>query len=99
MKNHLSRDVAASQFDNLRSFFYDASEKFTPNERLRLSIAEMAMGLAVESMEELLSTQTDVFLEGVLHQTATAGLTAQAERGEGMKRIPHIDAYAHDRAK
>jgi len=85
MKNHLSRDVSANQFNDLRSFFYDASEKFTPNERLRLSIAEMAMGLAVESMEELLSTQTDVFLEDVLHQAATAALTTQAEHGEGVK--------------
>ncbi|MCL7999861.1 hypothetical protein M8994_16615, partial [Brucella sp. 21LCYQ03] len=80
MKSHLARDVSAPQFDDLRSFFYNAAEKYTPYERLRFNIAEMAMGLAVESVEELFSSQTDVFLEDVLHRAVTAALTVQAEQ-------------------
>jgi len=40
----------------------------------------MAMGIAVESVEELFCIQTDVFLEDVLHRAVTAILTVQAEQ-------------------
>jgi hypothetical protein len=85
MKSHLARDVSADQFDDLRSFFYIAAEKFTPCERLRLNIAEMAMGLAVESMEDMFSSQIDTFLEDVLHRAVTAALTFQSEQYAKMK--------------